>query len=146
MKFTIAALLAALTTTCFAQSVDIGFPANRTSVSPGSSLVVQVDRPVSLHTPGWYTKPHRHWFTRTLWRPPLNLVLRLDYSLALRQNQFALLPAKYWEPFSLKGPSTRNSHRRPQPGLLSRISRSLFPRRSREAPQSFPSSILLWLG
>ena len=48
MKFTIAAILAALTTTCFAQGVNIGFPANGTSVSPGSNLIVQVDRPVSL--------------------------------------------------------------------------------------------------
>ena len=55
MKFTAAALLAALTVTCYAQRVKIGSPANGTSVSPGSNLVVQVDRPVSIYTPGWIT-------------------------------------------------------------------------------------------
>ena len=53
MKFTIAALLATLTTTCFAQNIYIGFPANGTCVSPGSKVVVQVVRPVSLYAPGW---------------------------------------------------------------------------------------------
>ncbi|KAF8810215.1 hypothetical protein BYT27DRAFT_7135034 [Phlegmacium glaucopus] len=49
MKFTlVAALLAALTTTCYAQNINIGFPANGTSVTPGSTLVVEVDRPDSL--------------------------------------------------------------------------------------------------
>ena len=145
MKFTVTALLAALITTCSAQGVDIGSPANDTSVSPGSNLVVQVDRPVSLYTTST-TKPHLHWFYRTLWRPPLSLVSWLGYSHALKQTQFALLPAKHWEPFSLRGSSTRNSHRPLRPGLLSKISRSLFPRRSWRAPQSFPSFMLHWLG
>ena len=54
MKFTpaIAALFAALTTTCSAQRVKIGFPANGTSVSPGSKLVVQVVQKVSLFLAG----------------------------------------------------------------------------------------------
>ena len=61
MGFTVAALLAALATTCFAPGVNIGFPANGTSVSPGSKIVVQVARGVSLFSPGfgsWFTKPH----------------------------------------------------------------------------------------
>jgi hypothetical protein len=48
MKFSVAALLATLATTCLAQRVNIGFPANGTSVSPGSNLVVQVVKRVSL--------------------------------------------------------------------------------------------------
>ncbi|KAF8810214.1 hypothetical protein BYT27DRAFT_7135037 [Phlegmacium glaucopus] len=49
MKLTlVATLLAALITTCYAQAIDIGSPANGTSVTPGSSLVVEVDRPDSL--------------------------------------------------------------------------------------------------
>lgn len=49
MKFTIAATLAALISGSFAQSIDIGFPANLTSVTPGSTLVVEVDQPVRLY-------------------------------------------------------------------------------------------------
>jgi hypothetical protein len=60
MKLTVAVLLAALATTCFAQGARIGSPANGTSVSPGSNIVVEVDRPVShgLYSPGWFAKLH----------------------------------------------------------------------------------------
>ena len=50
MKFALA--VAALATTCFAQEVDIGFPANCTSVSPGHKVVVQVLQGVSLYIAG----------------------------------------------------------------------------------------------
>ena len=144
MRFTFAALLATLATTCFALGVNIGFPANGTSVSSGSKIVVQIARGVSLFSPGFgscFTKPHWHWFYRTLWHRPLSFVLRLGH--APQQIQFAFLLARLWESFSLGGPSIRNSHDSLQPGLLSRISRSLFLRRSRRAPQSFPYSTLL---
>lgn len=63
MRFTVtvAALLAALATTCFAQGVIIGSPTNGTSVSLGSNIVVQVVRKVSLLTPGsgWFTTKPR---------------------------------------------------------------------------------------
>ena len=61
MRFSVAALLAALATTCFAQGVSIGFPANGTSVSPGSNIVVQVVREVSLFAPqaGLLRIPHQ---------------------------------------------------------------------------------------
>ena len=97
MKFTVAALLAALTTTCLAQGINIGFPANNTSVAPGSNIIVQVIRGVSLWTPGWFTKRHWRWRYRTLWRPLLSLALWLGYSHA---TQFAFLLATHWEPFS----------------------------------------------
>jgi len=47
MKFPVAALFAALTTACFAQRASIASPANNTSVTPGSKLVVQVVQPNS---------------------------------------------------------------------------------------------------
>ena len=144
MRFTFAALLATLATTCFAHKVStLAFPPTA-PVSPGSKIVVQVVRGVSLFSPGfssWFTKPHWHWFYRTLWHRPLSVVLRLGH--APQQIQFAFLLARLWEPFSLRGPSIRNSHDSLQPGLLSRISRSLFPRRSHRAPQSSPYSTLL---
>ena len=63
MRFTVtvAALLAALATTCFAQGVIIGSPTNGTSVSLGSNIVVQVVREVSLFTTGsgWFTTKPR---------------------------------------------------------------------------------------
>ena len=49
MKFTVGAFLAALTTACFAQRIDISSPANGTLVTPGSTLVVEVDQPVSIY-------------------------------------------------------------------------------------------------
>lgn len=49
MKFPIAATFAALISGGFTQSIDIGFPANLTSVTPGSTLVVEVDQPVGLY-------------------------------------------------------------------------------------------------
>ncbi|KAF8804036.1 hypothetical protein BYT27DRAFT_7225492 [Phlegmacium glaucopus] len=48
MKFTVAALLTALTTASFAQNIAIGFPANGASITPGSTLVVEVDRANTL--------------------------------------------------------------------------------------------------
>ena len=48
LALSIAALLAALTTTCLAQHVHIGFPPNNSFVSPGSNLLVQVVQNVSL--------------------------------------------------------------------------------------------------
>ena len=111
MRFTFAALLATLATTCFAHKVStLAFPP-MAPVSPGSKIVVQVVRGVSLFSPGfgsWFTKPHWHWFYRTLWHRPLSFVLRLGH--APQQIQFAFLLARLWEPFSLRGPSIRNSH------------------------------------
>ena len=54
MKFAlaVAALLAALATTCFAQEIGIGFPFNCTSVSPGHKVVVQILQGVSLYIAG----------------------------------------------------------------------------------------------
>ena len=49
MKFTVVALLAALTTSCFSQTIDIASPTNGTRVTPGSTLVVEVDQPVTLY-------------------------------------------------------------------------------------------------
>lgn len=49
MKFAVATFLAALATLCLGQSIDIGAPANGTSVTPGSTLVVEVDQPVSSY-------------------------------------------------------------------------------------------------
>ena len=60
MKFTVGALLAALTTACFAQRIDISSPANGTLVTPGSTLVVEVDQPVSIYNASWYAKTKYH--------------------------------------------------------------------------------------
>jgi hypothetical protein len=46
MKFTVAALLATLTTACFAQRAII---VNETSVTPGSKQVVQIIQTVSVY-------------------------------------------------------------------------------------------------
>ncbi|KAF9465549.1 hypothetical protein BDZ94DRAFT_1253388 [Collybia nuda] len=49
MKFSSTlALSALLSTTAFAQRIAIGYPANGTSVQPGSSFLMEVDRPNSL--------------------------------------------------------------------------------------------------
>ncbi|EKM52118.1 uncharacterized protein PHACADRAFT_262599, partial [Phanerochaete carnosa HHB-10118-sp] len=42
------AVVAALAATCFAQNIAIGFPAANSTVSPGQSMTVQVNKPDSL--------------------------------------------------------------------------------------------------
>ncbi|EKM52095.1 uncharacterized protein PHACADRAFT_212686 [Phanerochaete carnosa HHB-10118-sp] len=41
-------VIAALAATCLAQSIDIGAPAANSTVSPGQSITVEVDKPDSL--------------------------------------------------------------------------------------------------
>ena len=63
MKFTVAALLAALATTCFAQTVYIAYPLNNTSVAPGDVIPVKINFPesqkVRLYTAGFFIVPNR---------------------------------------------------------------------------------------
>ena len=60
-KVQVAALLAALATTCFAQSVNITLR-NNTSVPPGGELNLDLqfikELFVSLYTAGFFTKSH----------------------------------------------------------------------------------------
>ena len=62
MKFTVAALLAALATTCFAQTVNITSPPNDACVAPGQDVDVLMgydpSEMVSLYTAGWFTKKY----------------------------------------------------------------------------------------
>ena len=48
MKFTVAALLAALATTCFAQTVSITSPLNGTTIIPGKGFPFEVTYNQSL--------------------------------------------------------------------------------------------------
>ena len=81
MKYTVAALLAALATTCLAQSVNIVSPASDTNIFPGRvfEVVLRYSRNlvVSLYTARFFTKPHWSWFYRTL-------IFLLTYWFALR--------------------------------------------------------------
>lgn len=145
MKFAVAALLATLTTTCFAQGANLGSPANGTSITPGQNLVVQINRPVYL--PNWLIYQHDYWrrffFSRTVWRAALSLVSWSGYYHATMELAFLL--ARHWEPFYLMGPLTQYSHHFLILGLLRKTTRSLSHRRWGWALQGFPSSIPLWL-
>ena len=131
MKFSVAALLAALATTCFAQShgATIISPPDNSSVTPGQVVPfeIQIDPSfaVSLYTAGFFfTKPHWNWFYRMV-------LLQLRFSQLL-----SIIIHTVTQRYS--------THPRPRASLYKK-STSLFPLLPTMIPRSRSRVAAQWL-